>query len=767
MSDVYQVYLIVLILIEFILAGLSIIVVRKKPYFGKTLVRLLVVAITTTLAYIMFIISGKETTASWWDTVYFVCIDWLTVFVVSFVLDYCKDEVFRQRKWNFIPVLLVGLADSLMMIILQANGKLLDMSERHIFSGNVWSVKLFWPYYIHTAFCYFNMIIAVIIVLWRRSKEPGFYKNRYMAIVISLIAAVVVNALCYSLDFSIDLSIILYSFVALVVCISTMYIIPHKLRERTLNGVMEDMNSGICCFDINEKCVYVNVRLIEMMAYTGCEMTSDEITGELVRKWIENGSILEHKKCKELRRFEVDGDLYYLQITLSAVMDKGAIVGSFYEVVDQTEVILKQEAELYKATHDKLTGLYNREAFFEKASEELHNFPDRKYYMLCSDIKDFKLINDLFGNKMGDDVLKKQAELIHNASTHARLIASRINADKFAMLIPVDGFDEDDFVNKIKQMQLLTEGSIYKMHIHIGIYEIDDIEENIQSMCDKARLAIKSIKNNYSLHIAYYDSAIRESLVYEKYVVSEFEGALARGEFCMYLQPQVKADGKAVSAEALVRWIHPTDGMISPGKFIPVLEKAGLIHKLDMFMLETAAKKLAEWNAAGKVDKKISINISVNDFFYIDIYHKLVEMVEKYKIHPEQLNIEITETALMKNFAENIKVLEKIKEYGFLIEIDDFGSGYSSLNMLKDIKADVLKIDMLFLRETENKLRSRLILKSVIRMAKDLGMKIIVEGVETEEQLMFLEEMECGMYQGYYFSKPIPVNLFEEMYLNI
>ena len=249
--------------------------------------------------------------------------------------------------------------------------------------------------------------------------------------------------------------------------------------------------------------------------------------------------------------------------------------------------------------------------------------------------------------------------------------------------------------------------------------------------------------------------------------MSEFENALECGQFCMYLQPQVHDDGKINSAEALVRWAHPTNGLIPPGKYIPILEKTGLVHKLDMYIWEKAIKKIADWKVLGINDMQISVNISTNDFYHIDIYKVLTGLVEKYDIDVNLINLEITESALMKNYEENIATIDQLKNYGFKIEIDDFGSGYSSLNMLKDIGADVLKIDMLFLRETENKIRSRKILKSIIDMSKALGMPVIIEGVETDEQLSYLKEMKCDMYQGYYYSKPIPVNEFEEKYLSL
>ena len=264
--------------------------------------------------------------------------------------------------------------------------------------------------------------------------------------------------------------------------------------------------------------------------------------------------------------------------------------------------------------------------------------------------------------------------------------------------------------------------------------------------------------------IAYYTERLFESSIEERRIIGEFERAISNNEFEMYLQPQVDSSGNLYGAEALVRWQHPERGLLSPTIFIDVLEKTGFIYKLDRYMWDKAAKKLGEWKKEGKDQYHISVNISTKDFYLVDVYETFVGLVDKYDIDPVNLNIEITETTLMSDFDKNMGIIRLLQNYGFNIEIDDFGSGYSSLNMLKDISADVLKIDMGFLRASENEAKGLDILESIITLAGKLGMKVITEGVETKKQLYMLVEMGCDMYQGYYFSKPIPVDEFEKKY---
>lgn len=251
----------------------------------------------------------------------------------------------------------------------------------------------------------------------------------------------------------------------------------------------------------------------------------------------------------------------------------------------------------------------------------------------------------------------------------------------------------------------------------------------------------------------------------EKRLVSEFDKALDEGQFVMFLQPQVRPDGTVLGAEALVRWLHPEQGMIPPGEFIELFEKVGLIYRLDRYIWELAARKLQEWKNNGHENLHISVNISTKDFYYLDIYTTFVELVEKYDISPEKLKLEITETALMMDLDKQLVLLDKLQNYGFQIEIDDFGSGYSSLNMLKDIHADVLKIDMGFLRQTKNNERTSIILRMIIDLAKQLQMIVITEGVESKEQVDHLTKAGSDMFQGYYFAKPAAVHEFEDRYL--
>ena len=344
-----------------------------------------------------------------------------------------------------------------------------------------------------------------------------------------------------------------------------------------------------------------------------------------------------------------------------------------------------------------------------------------------------------------------------------RTICARLMNDRFALCLPREEFDEKRVADSVKELQCEFTGNSFHLHMYMGVYEIRDRDEAVSIMVDKANIAADTIKNNYDCCVAYYDEHLLEISIEQRRLLGEFEPALQNDEFVMYLQPQVKRDGAAKGAEALVRWVHPSRGILTPYAFIDILENAGLIYKLDLYIWEKAAQKLAEWKEKGYGSYHISVNISTKDFYIIDIYETFTGLINKYGIAASNLHLEITETTLMTDFEKNMNIIHKLQGVGFRVEIDDFGSGYSSLNMLKDISADVLKIDMGFLRKSENEVKGQDILESIITLAGKIGMDVITEGVETKKQLDMLTMMGCHEFQGYYFSKPIPTDEYEKL----
>ncbi|MCR5748099.1 MAG: bifunctional diguanylate cyclase/phosphodiesterase [Lachnospiraceae bacterium] len=421
-----------------------------------------------------------------------------------------------------------------------------------------------------------------------------------------------------------------------------------------------------------------------------------------------------------------------------------------------------KETESYFASHDGLTELYNWDGFCKSSRKLMMEEPDRQFLIMAANIRNFKLVNSLFGHSKGDEVLMEVAgilvELCEKGGT-----CGRNNNDIFAICIPKDLYNESILMKGIKNIRNLIDSPSYRMNIHFGLYEVQDKDIPISIMFDRAYMALQTIRDNRDKVVAKFNDTMLKAALHEQEVISDFEKNLRSGQFVIYLQPQVSNAGRIEGAECLVRWILPDGKMVPPYEFIGILEQSDLIASLDKYVWELAVKQLDVWRDTPYKDMYLSINVSPQDFYYLDVADTIHELCVKYNVPPSKLRVEITETAVADEMQDNLAALDMLHEYGFIVEIDDFGKGSSSLSLLKDIPADVLKIDMGFLRNSENSKRGIVILRSVIGMAKGLGMDVISEGVETETQMKDLTDLGCNMFQGYFFSKPIPVAAFEKM----
>ena len=432
-------------------------------------------------------------------------------------------------------------------------------------------------------------------------------------------------------------------------------------------------------------------------------------------------------------------------------------------VVCQHVVIMKDRKMQHQMGHDELTDVCNWEHLLQKA-EVLYR-TDTPRYIIYSDIAEFKLINELFGRETGNRILQKQAEQMKRYASEG-CVYGRLGEDHFIFIVEQDKFSEDILHACRQELQKQLSDSVYNIQVYYGIYPAEHFREPLASMCDKASLAVDAIKGDRQQFISYYSEQMLEQALSCKTVLDEFDAALKAGEFQIYLQPQIEVNtGKIYGAEALVRRIKADGSLVPPGDFIPIYEKSGLISRLDLYVWEQAAKQISDWKKQG-VNMRISVNISPRDFYYFEIHKIFADLVKRYDISPEYLNIEITETTIMSDVPNVRQEIQKLQQSGFIVEMDDFGSGYSSLNTLKDIDVDILKIDMGFIRETSNGEKAKIILDAIVKMAKKLQMPVITEGVETAEQVHTLTKMGCDMFQGYYFSKPISVADFEDAYLD-
>ena len=418
----------------------------------------------------------------------------------------------------------------------------------------------------------------------------------------------------------------------------------------------------------------------------------------------------------------------------------------------------------YITAHDVLTHLYTKEKLFREVRRRLLSEPGEDYLLILGNVRNFQLINKLYGIEGGNRILVGLADILRSECTKEE-IYGRYRDDRFVLLVKEHKFQEGKFLKHLQAASQLVDSPIYTVSIQLGVYKITDPHMPISTMLEHAELALLAISKSKKQLIAHYEPNMMANKMKAQHIITEFEQALMDHDFHIYLQPQVRENGEIRGAEALVRWVRHDSTVVPPMEFLGVLHQSDLLSHLDAYVWEQAVRLLAKWKGTPLERLYISINVDPSDFYYFDVPSMLSQLCERYGVETRKLRVEITETALIEDIENQSCIVETLHRAGFIVEIDDFGKGSSSLSMLKDIRADVLKIDMGFIHGNRNKQRSRIILASVIDMAEQLQMDVVSEGVETREQIAGLLDMGCHNFQGFYFSRPIPVQDFETVAL--
>lgn len=409
---------------------------------------------------------------------------------------------------------------------------------------------------------------------------------------------------------------------------------------------------------------------------------------------------------------------------------------------------------------DALTGLYNRQGFYLKTEQLLNQYPQIQFCLIYLNVRKFKVINNIVGRQTGDKVLIQLAHTIIDSFSHEIATFGRLERDNFVICLSKEAVDKGKWM-QIGDIHFEYDDSQYHFFSCYGLYQINDKTLSIGSMVDKARVAMETVKNNYLTPYAWYDEKMWNPLVEEEKIVSHFSTALQEKQFKVYYQPVCDTnEGHIIGAEALVRWEQPGEGIISPGRFIPIFEKNGYITVLDRYVWEEVCRMIKERMDQGLTIVPISVNVSQYEFMNESLSEDIKNIVNKYDIPTDYLKIEITESAYSQNPEQVKRAVKKLHEYGFIVLMDDFGSGYSSLNTLKDLPIDVLKIDMDFLENFEENKKAPIIIEAVIRMAKWMKLRVVAEGVETQKEWDYLRSVDCDIVQGYYFYKPMPKDDF-------
>ena len=515
-------------------------------------------------------------------------------------------------------------------------------------------------------------------------------------------------------------------------------------------------------------------KLIKAIDSPNSDETTDELKGAEVTIWL--SSHIDNSEYTLLTKVNfhiTKNDIFFVVLFLGLAAI--AIVVPFFVLFINFIISIVRQRKMTKLIYvDPVTGGTNWLYFKHKAFKVLTQGSNTKCDFIIVDLmfNKYRSYCSCHGVKEGQEVLRRIDDTISANLCKKDLCTHYANAN-FALLLKCTSKEEaiTKVYNIIDSLSPLSES--HKLTFHAGIYYISAADYanrsqrrkllDIEQLYNNAGIARGSSQSNDDNDVVVFDQSMLEQRLWEHKVENSMENALLNEEFAVYIQPKYSpTTNELKGAEALVRWISPTDGFISPGRFIPIFEKNGFITKLDDYMISHVAKLQADWLAAGKKVVPISVNVSRAHFTDSNLAEHICSLVDRYSTPHNLIEIELTESAFFDDKAALLTTVNKLKESGFEISMDDFGAGYSSLNSLKDLPLDVLKLDAEFFSGDLSDKRGEIVVSEAIALAKNLNMKIVAEGIEKKEQVDFLASLECDMIQGYYFAKPMPVNEFEE-----
>ncbi|SDM37879.1 PAS domain S-box-containing protein/diguanylate cyclase (GGDEF) domain-containing protein [Psychrobacillus sp. OK028] len=538
------------------------------------------------------------------------------------------------------------------------------------------------------------------------------------------------------------------------------------MLSRTRNGIVITDEKGITT-EFNS--FAQEISNLSRESVVGRNILESHITGEYFKEVLEHERIFKNEEIK----FKDDADnLIVCLFDAQPIYEEGKMVGAFGQFRDISDRYILQEKYNYLAFHDDLTNLPNRRYInkeIESIIKELNAGHHRTLALLFIDLDRFKIINDNFSHSYGDKLLIEVSKRLSGCLGENDILA-RMGGDEFIFLLK-DFVDVDYVTKKAEEiLQLLLQpflvgGKELHTTASIGVAVYPDYPITMEQLMVYADNAMYQAKSQGKNCYVFHTSELLDALMDDYMLEVDLRSALEKKEFVLHYQPQINNEtGELIGFEALIRWQHPTLGQIPPGKFIKLAEENGLITQIGEWVIDEACSQNKKWQDAGMTPVKISINLSTQQFLTRNLITYMEDVLERTAIDPAYVVVEITEYMAME-YEYSIHVLEQLKALGIGISIDDFGTGYSSFNYLKNFPIDYIKIDKSFVSEIMNNDKDAVIIKAIISLAHNLHKEVIAEGVETKEQLEFLKYHKCDISQGYFFSKPLPADEIERIYL--
>ncbi len=542
---------------------------------------------------------------------------------------------------------------------------------------------------------------------------------------------------------------------------------PKLIIEDDINLIIEEDPNNILVIkgdnlEINKKADFT-VDIAEIFNLSSFVKSSSTALAQM-KIWVEVPTNIGNVYVlKNLKLYNSD---MFVLVVCSILMASIIVIFMVYYLISIISLFINTRKTSKIIYTDMVTG-GNNWLYFEKKGNSLLKKGMRKetkYAVIHLKMRKYRSYCTCFGVKEGETLIEKCYALLKTKIRRKELMVHRENA-QFALLLIYE--TREQLVARIEDLEIALNAVSpnIKLYFGVGVYLTENGDKDMEQLYNNSLLACDMLGDESENKIAFFDVEMNNQRIWERKVEDDLDRALTNKEFQVYLQPKIQTTKEVLAgAEALVRWIHPQDGFIPPNKFIPILEKNGFITRLDDYMIEEVASLQAQWIARGRKIVPISVNVSRAHFTRSDLAQHICAIVDKYNVPHDVIELELTESAFFDDKKLLLDTVKQLRAYGFSVSMDDFGAGYSSLNSLKEMQIDVLKIDADFFRGADVEERGLLIVSEVIDLAKKLNMKIVAEGIESREQVDFLTAQECDLIQGYFFAKPMPVAEFVEKY---
>lgn len=719
---------------------------KKKNTMGRRLARTLMFSLFILWAYAGNFLTQKPGSMAFLACAEHALIVWAFYFWMTYVFALVKVKLNRTVEKISLTALVL---DSVMLLTNPVNHFLSEFS----INGNeevcyaVLEPKGFYIYHLTLGALF--VMTMVILIIRKAVSCPKYYRWSYL-IVLVFVVAIVGFYVLYEIQntYIFDYSRTLYGIGAFLVFEATYNFTPTVLLRKLQKYIDDNITDATILYDNDGTLLKANDRALKL--FTEEELSSPD---ELCKKL---GNL-----SKEGISIEKVGDFDY-EVIYKKIYDEGHMhIATSFILHDITNSKRQLDRERKIACMDTLTNSLNRRGFMELAPQFLkENAENGGYAIMVSGIYNFKGINGLYGTQAGDRVLKEIARLLHDHHHEFPMLYGRTAEGKFTCILPFEHVDE--IVDKTTRITVkIEENAEIKVDMYHGFVVIKDMNMPIDYYYELALLALARCKEKMTSPVLEYSKDLAEEQRKRQLILEEMHGSIEKREFFIELQPQIDLKKNTISgAEALVRWNHPVLGRIYPEMFVSLFENNGFITYVDQFIWNEAAGLLKRFEESGVYDGSISVNVSQVDVMCMDVCEAFKEIVERNGIEPSKLHVEITESACVNNREVLVNTMNKLRENGFLVEIDDFGSGYSSLNALMKLPFDIVKLDMDFMRQDTRDDKCEAIMSAITGMIHDVGAKVISEGVETIENAESAVYFNCDSAQGYHYSKPLSIEKF-------